>query len=56
MGQLYRAAHGNVALGSSEEPSTGSGIPISPIVPILLGTLVVGLGVLSRRVAVARRD
>jgi hypothetical protein len=55
MGRVYRAAHGTVALGRSAAPSMGSGASISPIVPILLGILVVGLGVLTRRFAVAPR-
>jgi hypothetical protein len=55
MGRVYRADHGTVALGSNTEPGTGSGTPISPIVPILLGLLVLGLGVLTRQVAVAGR-
>jgi hypothetical protein len=55
MGRVYRAAHSTVALGINTEPGTGSGTPISPIVPILLGLLALELGVLTRQVAVARR-
>jgi hypothetical protein len=55
MGRVYRAAHGTVALGTTTEPETGGGTPLNPIVPILLGLLALGLGVLTRQVAVAGR-
>jgi hypothetical protein len=37
------------------QPASGGNSPINPIVPIILGAVVVGLGVLTRRFAFARR-
>jgi hypothetical protein len=53
-GRMVRAAHGRVTLGITSEPRTGGGPPLGPAIPVLLGLLVVGLGVLTRRIALAR--
>jgi hypothetical protein len=56
VGQVYRAAHGNVTLGITGQPQTGGGSsPLTPILPVILGSLVVALGVLTRRFAFARQ-
>ncbi|HEX6510047.1 MAG TPA: hypothetical protein VF221_20655, partial [Chloroflexota bacterium] len=54
-GRVFRAADGNVALGLATEPQSGGGSPISPIVPVGLGLLALGLGIITRRFAFARR-
>lgn len=52
VGRVFRAAHGNVALGITGQPQTGGGgTPLTPILPVILGALVVTLGVLTRRFA-----
>jgi len=59
MGRVYRTANGNVALGISAAPQTGGGSgPLGssgPILPVILGMIVVGLGILTRKFAFARR-
>ena len=56
VGQVYRTAHGNVVLGITSQPQTGGGMnPLSPILPIILGAVVVALGVLTRRFAFVKR-
>jgi hypothetical protein len=52
VGRVFRAAHGNVALGINGQPQTGGGSsPMTPLLPIILGAIVVALGVLTRRFA-----
>jgi hypothetical protein len=53
MGRVYRATNGKAALAA--EPQTGGGNPISPAVPVVLGLLAIGLGVLSRRFVFGKR-
>jgi hypothetical protein len=55
IGKVFRAAHGNVVLGSTSQPQTGGGSsPLNPMLPVILGALVVTIGVLTRRFAFAR--
>ncbi|HEY8685685.1 MAG TPA: hypothetical protein VIO57_08775, partial [Chloroflexota bacterium] len=55
VGQVYRAAHGNVTLGITGQPQAGGGSsPLTPILPVILGAIVVALGVLTRRFAFAK--
>jgi hypothetical protein len=58
VGRAYRSAHGNVTLGITAAPQTGGGSgPLGstgPILPVILGMIVVGLGVLTRKFAFAR--
>ncbi len=52
VGRVFRAAHGNVALGTTTQPQTGGGSsPMTPILPVILGAMVIGLGALTRRFA-----
>jgi hypothetical protein len=52
VGRVFRAAHGNVALGITTQPQTGGGSsPMTPILPVILGAMVIGLGALTRRFA-----
>jgi hypothetical protein len=59
VGRVYRNAHGNVALGITSAPQTGGGNgPLGssgPILPLILGLIVVGLGVATRKFAFVRR-
>jgi outer membrane biosynthesis protein TonB len=57
VGRAFRAAGGNVTtpLGIASQPASGGGDPISPAVPAILGLTVIGLGVLARKVGIARR-
>jgi hypothetical protein len=55
IGRVVRAAHGHVALGITSEPRTGGGLPLGPAIPAVLGLLVLGLGALTRKVALTRR-
>jgi hypothetical protein len=59
IGRVYRNAHGNVALGITAAPQTGGGNgPLGssgPILPVILGMIVIGLGVVTRKFAFARR-
>jgi hypothetical protein len=59
IGRVYRAANGNVALGISSAPQTGGATgPLGsagPILPVILGMIVVGLGVLTRKFGFVRR-
>jgi uncharacterized repeat protein (TIGR01451 family) len=55
VGHLFRATHGNVALGITGQPETGGGSsPMTPLLPVILGAIVVALGVLTRRFAFAK--
>ena len=52
IGRVFRAAHGNVALGITGQPQTGGGSRLlTPLLPVILGAIVVALGVLTRRFA-----
>jgi hypothetical protein len=52
IGRVFRAAHGNVVLGITTQPQTGGGSRLlTPLLPIILGAIVVALGVLTRRFA-----
>jgi len=56
IGHVFRAAHGNVALGSTTLPQTGGGAgSMTPILPVILGAIVLALGALTRRFAFAKR-
>jgi outer membrane biosynthesis protein TonB len=57
VGRAFRAAGGNITtpLGIASQPASGGGDPISPAVPAILGLTVIGLGVLARKVGIARR-
>jgi hypothetical protein len=59
VGRVYRTAHGNVTLGISAAPQAGGGNgPLGstgPILPVILGMIVISLGVLTRKFAFARR-
>jgi hypothetical protein len=59
VGRVYRTAHGNVTLGITSAPQTGGGNgPLGssgPMLPAILGMIVVGLGVFTRKFAFARR-
>ena len=57
VGRAFRTASGNVAAPTGMvTPGTSSGgEPLSPAVPAVLGLAVVGLGILARKVGIARR-
>ncbi len=57
VGRMFRSAHGNVTtpLGIASQPASGGSDPMSPAVPAILGLTAVGLGVLARKVGIARR-
>ena len=56
VGRVFRAAHGKVVLGITSQPQTGGGgMPLTPLLPIILGAMVVALGVLTRRFAFVKR-
>jgi hypothetical protein len=52
---MFRAAHGNVTFGFNGRPQTDAdSSPMTPVLPVILGAMVVALGVLTRRFAFAR--
>jgi hypothetical protein len=56
IGRVFRAAHGHVALGITTQPQSGGGSsPMTPILPVILGAIVIALGALTRGFAFARR-
>jgi hypothetical protein len=56
IGRVYRAAHGNVTLGTTTLPQTGGGSgSMTPMLPVILGAIVLALGALTRRFAFAKR-
>lgn len=57
IGRMFRSANGNVTapLGIASPPATDGNDPLSPAVPAILGLTVIGLGVLARKVGIARR-
>jgi hypothetical protein len=56
IGRDFRTAHGNVTLGITDQPQSGGGSsPMNPILPVILGAIVVALGTLTRGFAFAKR-
>jgi hypothetical protein len=57
VGRVFRGAGGDVStpLGIAAQPVSGGVDPMSPAVPAILGLTVIGLGVLARKVGIARR-
>jgi hypothetical protein len=57
VGRVFRSAAGNVTtpLGIASQPASGGSDPVSPAVPAILGLTAIGLGVLARKIGIARR-
>jgi hypothetical protein len=57
VGRVFRGAAGNVTtpLGITSQPVSGGSDPTSPAVPAILGLTAIGLGVLARKIGIARR-